>query len=91
MQRLDDMRCGSPAPLTLIHWIVAMPDLEPLLHVAFAPVRSHGEWFRLPEWWREAADHVAKTYATDPETAAIVAGMYADRVARKADESQEAS
>lgn len=45
-QRLKNFQTGSPAPLEIYGYVAGDGDLEKLLHSVFAPVRSHGEWFR---------------------------------------------
>lgn len=45
--RLADMQTGSPFKLRVLGAIGGDMVLERLLHETFAPLREHGEWFRL--------------------------------------------
>lgn len=44
--RLNSFRTGSPVPLEIYGYVEGDAALEKLMHTVFAPVRSHGEWFR---------------------------------------------
>lgn len=46
-KRLSSFQTGSPAPLEIYAFVAGDGNLEKLLHSVFAPVRSHGEWFRM--------------------------------------------
>jgi hypothetical protein len=43
--RLSQLQTGSPLPLRLWAYVAGTNELEKALHQAFAPLRSHGEWF----------------------------------------------
>lgn len=45
--RLAAMQTGSPFPLELYAFFRGARSVEQLLHETFAPVREHGEWFRM--------------------------------------------
>lgn len=45
-KRLKSFQTGSPAPLEIYGYVEGDWELESQLHSIFAPVRSHGEWFR---------------------------------------------
>ena len=47
--RLSGMATGSPVPLTLIAVASGGCRLEARLHLLFAHVHDHGEWFRLSD------------------------------------------
>jgi len=45
LQRLAALQTGSPLHLVLWAYIKGSSEVERALHKAFAPLRSHGEWF----------------------------------------------
>lgn len=44
-ERLRALQTGSPMPLVLWAYADGTEELEAAFHNAFAPLRSHGEWF----------------------------------------------
>lgn len=45
--RLASMQTGSPFEMRVWAYFAGSMELEALFHGTFAPVREHGEWFRL--------------------------------------------
>jgi hypothetical protein len=45
--RLASLQCGSPLHLKVYIYTEGSQELERAFHEAFAPCRSHGEWFYL--------------------------------------------
>ncbi len=44
-ERLRALQTGSPLPLQIWAYVDGTEELEAAFHNAFAPLRSHGEWF----------------------------------------------
>jgi hypothetical protein len=44
-KRLRALQCGSPVMLNIFAYTMADRFVEKAFHEAFAPLRSHGEWF----------------------------------------------
>lgn len=45
-KRLENLRCSSPVPLTVLAAIRGSVAMERDLHARFAADRAHGEWFK---------------------------------------------
>lgn len=45
--RLKALQTGCPVPLSILGFMEGDPELEAKLHRTFAPLRLHGEWFRM--------------------------------------------
>lgn len=45
--RLRDLQCGSPLKLQLYAYTEGSKEAESIFHDTFAPLRLHGEWFKV--------------------------------------------
>lgn len=58
--RTIELRNMSPVPVDLLLVITGGQGIESLLHREFAECRRHGEWFALPDHWRDVVGAVVQ-------------------------------
>jgi hypothetical protein len=60
--RVREVQAMSPVELELVHQVLGSMDLETRLHRHFRGHRRHGEWFALPDGWRDQVPAVVGRY-----------------------------
>lgn len=83
-QRLAAIQAASPVPVTVELVVAGSSRVEARLHEHFARYRRHGEWFDLPDGWREEALEVASEPAVavfDGPVGEVAEGLLDDQTA----------